>query len=31
MLLPYLAWLCVASGLNWRIWRDNPAVPRPAA
>lgn len=31
MLLPYLAWLGVASGLNWRIWRDNPAVPRPAA
>lgn len=31
MLLPYLAWLGVASGLNWRIWRDNPAVPGPAA
>ncbi|WCR10306.1 tryptophan-rich sensory protein [Paracoccus stylophorae] len=23
MLLPYLAWLCVAAALNWRIWRDN--------
>jgi tryptophan-rich sensory protein len=26
LLLPYLAWLCVAAGLNWRIWRDNPNV-----
>ncbi|MGZ3215570.1 tryptophan-rich sensory protein TspO [Paracoccus sp. T5] len=26
MLLPYLAWLCVAAGLNWRIWRDNPGA-----
>lgn len=26
LLLPYLAWLCVAAGLNWRIWRDNPAA-----
>lgn len=26
MLLPYLAWLCVALALNWRIWRDNPAA-----
>ncbi|MBM3604136.1 MAG: tryptophan-rich sensory protein [Alphaproteobacteria bacterium] len=24
MLLPYLAWLCVALALNWRVWRDNP-------
>lgn len=24
MLLPYLAWLGLASALNWRIWRDNP-------
>ncbi|WP_378941821.1 TspO/MBR family protein [Paracoccus sp. R86501] len=24
MLLPYLAWLCVAAALNWRVWRDNP-------
>lgn len=24
LLLPYLAWLCVAAGLNWRVWRDNP-------
>ena len=26
MLLPYLAWLCVAAGLNWRVWRDNPGA-----
>ncbi|RJE80480.1 TspO/MBR family protein [Paracoccus sp. JM45] len=26
LLLPYLAWLCVAAGLNWRIWRDNPGA-----
>ena len=26
MLLPYLAWLGVALGLNFRIWRDNPAT-----
>lgn len=26
MLLPYLAWLGVASALNWRIWRDNKAA-----
>ena len=24
LLLPYLAWLGVATALNWRIWRDNP-------
>ncbi|WP_022705809.1 tryptophan-rich sensory protein TspO [Paracoccus zeaxanthinifaciens] len=23
MILPYLGWLVVAAGLNWRIWRDN--------
>lgn len=22
--LPYVAWLCVAFALNFRIWRDNP-------
>ncbi|RJL06543.1 tryptophan-rich sensory protein [Paracoccus aestuarii] len=26
LLLPYLAWLVVAAGLNWRIWRDNPGA-----
>lgn len=26
MILPYLAWLCVAVALNWRIWRDNPGA-----
>ncbi|WP_265501852.1 tryptophan-rich sensory protein TspO [Paracoccus beibuensis] len=26
MILPYLAWLCVAAALNWRIWRDNPGA-----
>lgn len=31
-LLPYLAWLCVAFALNWRVWRDNPgAGARPGA
>ncbi len=24
LLLPYLAWLGVATALNWRVWRDNP-------
>jgi tryptophan-rich sensory protein len=24
MLVPYLAWLSLAAGLNFRIWRDNP-------
>ncbi|CAM3383352.1 TspO/MBR family protein [Paracoccus nototheniae] len=31
LLLPYLVWLGIAAGLNWRIWRDNPgagAAPR---
>ena len=26
LLLPYLAWLGVATGLNWRVWRDNPGA-----
>lgn len=26
MVLPYLVWLSLAAALNWRIWRDNPAV-----
>ena len=26
MILPYLAWLGVATALNWRIWRDNPGA-----
>lgn len=26
MLLPYLGWLGVACGLNWRVWRDNPGA-----
>ncbi|WP_410217244.1 tryptophan-rich sensory protein TspO [Paracoccus sp. (in: a-proteobacteria)] len=24
LLLPYLVWLCIATALNWRVWRDNP-------
>lgn len=23
LMLPYLAWVTVAAGLNWRVWRDN--------
>lgn len=23
MIVPYMAWLCVAAALNWRIWQDN--------
>ena len=26
MLLPYVAWLVVATALNWCIWRDNPGA-----
>uniref|UniRef100_A0A6I8N5D2 Translocator protein n=1 Tax=Ornithorhynchus anatinus TaxID=9258 RepID=A0A6I8N5D2_ORNAN len=25
LLYPYLAWLALATALNYRIWRDNPA------
>lgn len=24
LLTPYLAWLCLATSLNYCIWRDNP-------
>ncbi|KAM4582127.1 translocator protein isoform 2-T2 [Fundulus diaphanus] len=24
LLAPYLSWLCLATALNYRIWRDNP-------
>ncbi|XP_030633091.1 LOW QUALITY PROTEIN: translocator protein [Chanos chanos] len=24
LMVPYLAWLCLATTLNYRIWRDNP-------
>lgn len=24
LLVPYLAWICFAAGLNWQIWQDNP-------
>lgn len=24
LIVPYLAWLCVACALNFRVWRDNP-------
>ncbi|AUH33649.1 tryptophan-rich sensory protein TspO [Paracoccus tegillarcae] len=23
MIVPYMAWLCVAAALNWRVWQDN--------
>lgn len=25
LVLPYLAWVSLAAGLNWRVWRDNRA------
>lgn len=28
-LLPYLAWITLATALNWRIWRDNPPALAP--
>lgn len=24
LMVPYLAWLCLATSLNYCIWRDNP-------
>ncbi len=26
MLLPYLAWVCLASALTWSVWRNNPGL-----
>jgi translocator protein len=26
LLLPYLAWVCLASGLTWSVWQSNPTV-----
>ncbi|WBU63748.1 tryptophan-rich sensory protein TspO [Paracoccus aerodenitrificans] len=23
LMIPYLVWISIAAGLNWRIWRDN--------
>ena len=25
LMIPYLVWITIAAGLNWRIWRDNRA------
>jgi translocator protein len=26
LMLPYLAWVCLASVLTWRVWQDNPGL-----
>lgn len=26
LMLPYIAWVCVASALTWSVWQANPAV-----
>jgi translocator protein len=26
LMLPYIAWVCLASALTWSVWRNNPAV-----
>jgi benzodiazapine receptor len=26
LLLPYLAWVCLASALTWSVWQSNPAL-----
>ena len=26
LMLPYLAWLCLASALTWSVWQSNPMV-----
>ncbi|KAJ7419373.1 Translocator protein 2 [Pitangus sulphuratus] len=29
LMVPYLAWLTMASALNYRIWKDNPSKKKP--
>jgi tryptophan-rich sensory protein len=26
LMLPYLAWVCLASALTWSVWQSNPKV-----
>jgi tryptophan-rich sensory protein len=26
LLMPYVAWVCLASALTWSVWRNNPAL-----
>lgn len=26
LMLPYIAWVCLASALTWSVWHNNPAV-----